>query len=150
LLDRQRRRRLARWLALASTVGSASAAANLGKTAAVTLTGQWLTLLVARASGEGAARQHMAHPRCTASSTTEDARGISPDSRTHNIKLSYGEKSPGVISVWERAWDEFVPFLAFPSPIRKVLPDPTGLPEGDGEISRLARFRGEPDPCSQD
>jgi hypothetical protein len=26
-----------------------------------------------------------------------------------------------------------------------VLPDPTGLLEGDGEISRVARFRDEPD-----
>jgi hypothetical protein len=145
LLDRPRRRRLTRWLALASTVGSASAAATLAKTPAITLTGQCLTLLVARASGEGAARQHMAYARCTASSTTEDARGFSPDSRTHNFKLSYGDKSSGMIAVWERAWDEFVPFLAFPSPIRKVLSDPTGLLEGDGEISRLARFRGEAD-----
>jgi hypothetical protein len=54
-----------------------------------------------------------------------------------------------MISVCERAWDEFVPFLAFPSPIRKVLPDPTGLLESDGEISRLARFRGEPDPAAK-
>ena len=38
-----------------------------------------------------------------------------------DFKLRYGEKSPGVIAVWERAWDEFIPFLAFPPQIRKVI-----------------------------
>jgi hypothetical protein len=81
----------------------------------------------------------MAYPRCTASSTTEDARGISPDSRTHNIKLSYGEKEPRNDLGLRTRLDEFVPFLAFPSPIRKVLPDPTGLLESDG---RFPAWRG--------
>jgi transposase-like protein len=30
-------------------------------------------------------------------------------------------KSPGAVAVWDRAWAEFVPFLAFPVEIRKVL-----------------------------
>ncbi len=37
------------------------------------------------------------------------------------FKDSYGERSPGVVAVWERAWQEFVPFLAFPPQIRKVM-----------------------------
>ena len=30
-----------------------------------------------------------------------------------------------------------------------LLPDPTGLLEGDGEMSRVAQFRDEPDPAAK-
>ena len=30
-----------------------------------------------------------------------------------NLRRDFGKKSPGMVAAWERAWDNFVPFLAF-------------------------------------
>ena len=38
-----------------------------------------------------------------------------------NLRRDFGKKSPGMVAAWERAWDTFVPFLAFDSAIRKVI-----------------------------
>jgi len=32
-----------------------------------------------------------------------------------------GKKYPAALAGWERAWDRFTPFLAFPPPVRKVI-----------------------------
>jgi transposase-like protein len=37
------------------------------------------------------------------------------------LRRDLGKKSPGMVAAWERAWDNFVPFLAFDSAIRKVI-----------------------------
>jgi putative transposase len=38
-----------------------------------------------------------------------------------NMRREFGKKAPGMIAAWERAWDEFVPFLRFDAAIRKVI-----------------------------
>jgi putative transposase len=32
-----------------------------------------------------------------------------------------GQKYPAGVAVWENAWQRFIPFLAFPEPVRKVI-----------------------------
>ena len=36
-----------------------------------------------------------------------------------NLRRDFGKKSPGMVAAWERAWDQFVPFLVFDSAIRE-------------------------------
>ena len=38
-----------------------------------------------------------------------------------DLRRDFGKKSPGMVAAWERAWDQFVPFLQFDSAIRKVI-----------------------------
>jgi putative transposase len=58
------------------------------------------------------------------------------------FKLSYGEKSPGVIAVWERAWEEFVPFLAFPPQIRKVIYTTNQIESINYQLRKVTKNRG--------
>ncbi len=37
------------------------------------------------------------------------------------FRAQWKNKSPGAVAVWDRAWAEFVPFLAFPVEIRKII-----------------------------
>src|SRR5216117_2825955 len=32
-----------------------------------------------------------------------------------------GKRYPAAVAVWERAWDRFTPFLAFPPELRKII-----------------------------
>lgn len=32
-----------------------------------------------------------------------------------------GQKYPSAVAVWENAWDRFIPFLAFPPAVRRVI-----------------------------
>ncbi len=32
-----------------------------------------------------------------------------------------GKRHPGAVAVWERAWERFTPFLAFPPEVRKII-----------------------------
>lgn len=36
-----------------------------------------------------------------------------------------GRKYPAAIAVWQRAWERFTPFLAFPPEVRKVISPPS-------------------------
>ena len=38
-----------------------------------------------------------------------------------SLRRDFGKKSPGLVAAWERAWDQFIPFLEFDSAIRKVI-----------------------------
>jgi putative transposase len=38
-----------------------------------------------------------------------------------NLRRDFGKKSPGLVAAWDRAWDQFVPFLEFDAAIRKVI-----------------------------
>jgi putative transposase len=58
------------------------------------------------------------------------------------FKLSYGEKSPGVIAVWERAWEEFVPFLAFPPQIRKIIYTTNQIESINYQLRKVTKNRG--------
>jgi hypothetical protein len=37
------------------------------------------------------------------------------------LRAEFGKTAPGVIAAWERAWEQFIPFLAFDREIRRVI-----------------------------
>lgn len=59
-----------------------------------------------------------------------------------DFKRLYGPRSPGVIAVWERAWDEFVPFLAFPVEIRKVIYTTNQIESINYQLRKVTKNRG--------
>ena len=50
--------------------------------------------------------------------------------------------APGVIAVWERAWEEFVPFLAFPPQIRKVIYTTNQIESINYQLRKVTKNRG--------
>jgi putative transposase len=47
-----------------------------------------------------------------------------------------------VIAVWERAWEEFVPFLAFPPQIRKVIYTTNQIESINYQLRKVTKNRG--------
>ena len=58
------------------------------------------------------------------------------------FKVAYGARSPGVIAVWERAWEEFIPFLAFPAEIRKVIYTTNQIESINYQLRKVTKNRG--------
>jgi len=58
------------------------------------------------------------------------------------FKASYGTRSPGVVAVWERAWQQFVPFLAFPAEIRKVIYTTNQIESINYQLRKVSKNRG--------
>ena len=59
-----------------------------------------------------------------------------------NFKTVYEPKSPGIIAVWERAWDQFIPFLAFPVEIRKVIYTTNQIESINYQCRKVTKNRG--------
>lgn len=59
-----------------------------------------------------------------------------------DFKTTYGARSPGVIAAWERAWDEFIPFLAFPPEIRRVIYTTNQIESINYQLRKVTRNRG--------
>jgi putative transposase len=53
-----------------------------------------------------------------------------------------GRKYPAAIAVWERAWDRFVPFLAFPPPVRKVIYTTNSIESLNYQLRKIIKNRG--------
>jgi putative transposase len=54
----------------------------------------------------------------------------------------WGEKYPAIVRLWENAWPEFVPFLAFDAEIRKVVCSTNAIESVNARIRRAVRARG--------
>lgn len=53
-----------------------------------------------------------------------------------------GRKHPAAIAVWERAWDRFVPFLAFPPAVRKVIYTTNSIESLNYQLRKIIKNRG--------
>jgi putative transposase len=53
-----------------------------------------------------------------------------------------GKKYPAAVSVWERAWDRFVPFLEFAPPIRKVIYTTNTIESLNRQMRKIIKTRG--------
>ncbi len=51
-------------------------------------------------------------------------------------------KYPAMIRAWENAWDEFTPFLAFPTEIRKIVYTTNSIESLNARFRRAVRHRG--------
>jgi putative transposase len=54
----------------------------------------------------------------------------------------WGGKYPAIVRLWENAWAEFVPFLAFDAEIRKVVCSTNAIESVNARIRRAVRARG--------
>ncbi|GAB1644105.1 IS256 family transposase [Krasilnikovia sp. MM14-A1259] len=55
---------------------------------------------------------------------------------------TWGDRYPAIVRLWENAWAEFVPFLAFDTEIRKVVCSTNAIESVNARIRRAVRARG--------
>lgn len=53
-----------------------------------------------------------------------------------------GRRYPAALAVWERAWDRFTPFLAFPPPVRKVIYTTNAIESLNFQLRKIIKNRG--------
>jgi putative transposase len=54
-----------------------------------------------------------------------------------------GGKYKAAVAVWERAWDRFIPFLAFPPEIRKIIYTTNAIESFNYQIRKIIKNRGQ-------
>lgn len=59
-----------------------------------------------------------------------------------DFKTVYGTRSPGVVAVWERAWQQFTPFLRFPVEIRKIIYTTNQIESINYQLRKITKNRG--------
>ena len=63
-------------------------------------------------------------------------------SALENMRREFGKKAPGMVAAWERAWDEFVPFLKFDAAIRKVIYTTNAIESMNFQLRKITKNRG--------
>jgi putative transposase len=53
-----------------------------------------------------------------------------------------GRRHPGAVGVWERAWERFTPFLAFPPAVRKVIYTTNSIESLNFQLRKIIKNRG--------
>jgi putative transposase len=59
-----------------------------------------------------------------------------------NMRREFGKKAPGMVAAWERAWDEFVPFLKFDASVRKVIYTTNAIESMNFQLRKITKNRG--------
>lgn len=59
-----------------------------------------------------------------------------------DLRREYGRKYPGVIISWERAWEQFIPFLEFEPAIRKVIYTTNAIESINFQLRKIIKNRG--------
>ena len=59
-----------------------------------------------------------------------------------NMRREFGKRAPGMIAAWERAWDDFVPFLKFDASIRKVIYTTNAIESMNFQLRKITKNRG--------
>jgi transposase-like protein len=54
----------------------------------------------------------------------------------------WGARYPAIVRLWENAWAEFVPFLAFDTEIRRVICSTNAIESVNARIRRAVKARG--------
>lgn len=80
------------------------------------------------------------------------AKGLRPiytavnDTAAHaaldQLRKDWEHKYPGMIAVWERAWEEFIPFLKYPKEIRKVVYTTNAIEPMNFQLRKITKNRG--------
>lgn len=58
------------------------------------------------------------------------------------LQHDWGTKYPGMIAAWERAWEEFIPFLKYPKEIRKVVYTTNAIESLNFQLRKITKNRG--------
>jgi putative transposase len=53
-----------------------------------------------------------------------------------------GQKYPATVAVWENAWERFIPFLAFPEAVRKVIYTTNSIESLNYQLRKIIKNRG--------
>ncbi|GAB0108678.1 IS256 family transposase [Nocardia sp. JMUB6875] len=62
--------------------------------------------------------------------------------RFYEFTEAWGSKYPAIVRLWENAWAEFTPFLAFDTEIRRVVCSTNAIESVNARIRRAVRARG--------
>jgi putative transposase len=58
------------------------------------------------------------------------------------LRSEWGGKYPGLIATWERAWEQFIPFLEFDKAIRKVIYTTNAIESINYQLRKITKTRG--------
>lgn len=58
------------------------------------------------------------------------------------LRAGVGKTAPGVIAAWDRAWDQFIPFLQFDTAIRRVLYTTNAIESINFQLRKIIKNRG--------
>ena len=58
------------------------------------------------------------------------------------FRAAWGTKAPGAVATWDRAWDDFTPFLAFSAQIRKIIYTTNMIESINFQIRKVTKARG--------
>jgi putative transposase len=62
--------------------------------------------------------------------------------RFDEFEERWGERYPAVIKLWRSSWEEFIPFLAFPSEVRSMIYTTNAIESLNARFRRSTRIRG--------
>src|SRR5690606_21372496 len=62
--------------------------------------------------------------------------------RLEDFTDTWGQKYPAIVSLWQRTWAEFVPFLDYDAEIRKVICSTNAIESLNARYRRAVRARG--------
>jgi putative transposase len=63
-------------------------------------------------------------------------------SRLRDLDTEWGRQYPGVIDVWRRAWNEFIPFLDYPAELRRVVYTTNAIESINFQLRKVTKTRG--------
>jgi putative transposase len=69
---------------------------------------------------------------------TEDAALLALEA----FEQRFGRKYPGVVNLWRTRWNEVVPFLAYPEPIRRILYTTNAIESLNFQLRKVLRPKG--------
>ncbi|MGH3781378.1 MAG: IS256 family transposase [Pseudonocardiaceae bacterium] len=59
-----------------------------------------------------------------------------------NLDNAFGKQYPGVIDVWRRAWNEFIPFLDYPPELRRIVYTTNAIESINYQLRKVTKTRG--------
>ena len=59
-----------------------------------------------------------------------------------DLDTEWGRQYPGVIDVWRRAWNEFIPFLDYPAELRRMVYTTNAIESINFQLRKVTKTRG--------
>jgi len=59
-----------------------------------------------------------------------------------DLDTTWGHQYPGVIDVWRRAWNEFIPFLDYPPELRRIVYTTNAIESINFQLRKITKARG--------
>ena len=58
------------------------------------------------------------------------------------FELEYGDRYPGIVRAWRDNWERFVPFLAYPAILRKIIYTTNVIESTNYQMRKASKTRG--------